>query len=67
MDSLQSEVLCRFPVKNKYISDHQFGFLPGCFPTTQLVYPADNWMKSLEKVRGAAAVFGNFMKAFDKV
>ena len=66
-ESLQSEVLCRYLVTNKIISDHRFGFLPGISTTTQLVYLVDKCIKSLEKENGAVAVFMDFMKAFDKV
>ena len=67
MGSIRSDALCRYLVKNKLISDHQFGFLPHRSATTQLIYIVDRWLKAIERKSGTAAVFMDFTKAFDKV
>ena len=67
LDAIQSKRLSSFLVKNKLLTDHQFGFLPGRSTTQQLVYVVDAWLQTSDKGGSSVGVFLDFQKAFDKV
>ena len=66
-DEIQSARLLKYLVKNKLISDHQYGFLPKRYTTTQLVFIVEKFVKALEEGDVVSAVFMDFAKAFDRV
>ena len=67
LDAIQSKRLSSFLLKNKLLTDHQFGFLPGRSTTQQLVYVVDKWLQTQDKGSASVWVFLDFQKAFDKV
>ena len=67
LDAIQSKRLSSFLLKNKLLTDHQFGFLPGRSTTQQLVYVVDKWLQTQDKGSASVGVFLDFQKAFDKV
>ena len=67
LDAIQSKRLSSFLVKNKLLTDHQFGFLPGRSTTQQLVYVVDKWLQTQDKGSASVGVFLDFQEAFDKV
>ena len=54
-------------MKNKLLTDHQFGFLPGRSTTQQLVYVVEKWLQTQDKGSASVWVFLDFQKTFDKV
>ena len=67
LDAIQSKRFSSFLMKNKLLTDHQFGFLPGRSTTQQLVYVVDKWLQTQDKGSASVGVFLDFQKAFDKV
>ena len=67
LDAIQIKRLSSFLVKNKLLTNHQFGFLPGRSTTQQLVYVVDKWLQTQDKGSASVGVFLDFQKAFDKV
>ena len=47
LDSIVSERLLHFLTKNKLITEHQHGFLPGRSTVTQLIYVVEKWIRAI--------------------
>ena len=54
-------------IKNKLITDKQFGFLGGRSTLLQLLHVMEDWTKILDDGGNIDVVYCDFMKAFDKV
>ena len=67
LDSIASDRLLDFLHKNKIITEHQHGFLPGKSTVTQLIYIVEKWIKAMDSKECTIAIFMDFMKAFDRV
>lgn len=54
-------------MKNNYILDEQYGFLPGLSVATNLLQCCNSWTKSLDVPLPVDVVFLDFSRAFNKV
>ena len=67
LDHIQSQALCRYLIDRNILTEHQFGFLPECSTTQQLIYITDRWLTALNDNKRVLAAFMDFNKAFDPV
>ena len=59
--------LLDFCLAEQAIPDSQFGFLPGCSTTWQLLFVIDDWQRVLDAGHAVHALFLDVAKAFDGV
>ena len=61
------DVLLDHLMKNRLISEKQFGFVPGRSCTLQLLRCVESWTKSLDEGTQVDVIYTDYSKAFDRV
>ena len=67
LETIIKMTLIKYMVDNRYLSDKQFGFLPGRSTVLQLLKVLDQWTEILDSGGEVDVVYCDFQKAFDQV
>ena len=67
LESIVQKHILDFMVQNKFLSDKQYGFIPGRSTSLQLLTVLDKWTESIDQGHPVDCIYMDYQKAFDTV